>query len=395
MQQCTPSWTWHTRPPSCPSHPPSSTSSCVTPAKPDTQESKPHRIENGNASSQIFGDSYLPPGLGYTNRYIPYSVAENMSLQRLNIPGKGSVYPKPVLFGSSSFYPPHIAPKQTAPYGVHPYPSSQETPAAPMLSHPGFDAKDQLENKSTSQDEPCNAQLCKNQERVDADSSCKTKRDQNTSQTIKASGKILTSARDDVVCIDLVADETDEDLSTNKQSSFSTRTEDFSKHGSSGCNHIPERDPWLPKAVPPSQAVDVPTYGNSFPRGPSSQHLSNPTKGSFNRKPAGVTTELPDNREILCESPSPPSEASALTSTSSCGDRNEDRIDPLADEEVGPSCCNSQNSSLTNRITNSSTYVGVRFERVTTELHGDSSKLGREQRALQVREGGQDFFTPP
>ncbi|XP_026157062.1 BCL-6 corepressor-like isoform X2 [Mastacembelus armatus] len=657
----------------------------VTPAKPDTQESKPHRIENGNASSQIFGDSYLPPGLGYTNRYIPYSVAENMSLQRLNIPGKGSVYPKPVLFGSSSFYPPHIAPKQTAPYGVHPYPSSQETPAAPMLSHPGFDAKDQLENKSTSQDEPCNAQLCKNQERVDADSSCKTKRDQNTSQTIKASGKILTSARDDVVCIDLVADETDEDLSTNKQSSFSTRTEDFSKHGSSGCNHIPERDPWLPKAVPPSQAVEqrhphasnqdssppvqnrdqipevipeeeapvspvpdipeeetmrcartcqqqfsknpktgsfsgagdlmrtvhcggvvgngtsnkaksenstyktldpeqspsrngnsvhpvskengssecsnsnssmgctvtspksphygvhcksdspgfrsrepphkdfspqattrnlnpigpvggvwntmaplcgsikprrnspcdissnfvvgpccrnlaqrasacgprivncpthgnrnpaapnsrrispqdtncenqdttysvsrkaspgaaniknsfssldcgnslckgqevggtqpcvnnslsVPTYGNSFPRGPSSQHLSNPTKGSFNRKPAGVTTELPDNREILCESPSPPSEASALTSTSSCGDRNEDRIDPLADEEVGPSCCNSQNSSLTNRITNSSTYVGVRFERVTTELHGDSSKLGREQRALQ------------
>uniref|UniRef100_A0A3B4TE58 BCL6 corepressor n=1 Tax=Seriola dumerili TaxID=41447 RepID=A0A3B4TE58_SERDU len=193
--------------------------------QPEAAETRAPRAEDGNAPTQLFGDSYLPPGLGYTSRYIPYSVAENMSLQRMSIPGKGPVYPHPVLLGSSSFYPPHIAPKHGLAYGVRPYQNGQEAAPTPLSSY----TNDRLK----TQDKPWTADAHRTQERRDPDVPHRSDTERDKSTNVKASGKSLAAVREDVVCIDLVRDEADED----KRSS-------------------PDREPGPPKVPPPCQAAE-------------------------------------------------------------------------------------------------------------------------------------------
>ncbi|XP_042260261.1 BCL-6 corepressor-like [Thunnus maccoyii] len=283
----------------------------ISSAKSDTQESQPHpqqqqlRIENGSTTNQIYSDSYLPPGLGYTNRYIPYSVAENMSLQRMSMQGKGPVYPHPVLLGSSSFYPPRVASKHGLPYGVHPNQADFMTyKNSKGMAHPGLD-------RLETQDKTWNAEPYRNQERPEADSShkCDNERDKSTNQTVKAS-----TVRDDIVCIDLVRDEADEDLSTNKHSSTFTRREDSSKHGGGACNHIQERDPRPPKALPPSQAAEhrqgllphtsqsQPPHHNSSPP-PTSEEI--PEEIPEDEEPLSPVSDIPEEQTMRCARTSP------------------------------------------------------------------------------------------
>ncbi|XP_026218145.1 BCL-6 corepressor-like isoform X2 [Anabas testudineus] len=222
----------------------------MTVAKPDTKENTLHFMEKGNTSSQIFDDSCLPPGFGYTNCYIPYSVAENLSLQHMTMQGKGPVYPHPVLLGSSSFYPPHIAPKHSLSYGVHPYQNSQEATSTPMSSYPGTDAKDQLELRSKSQDKPW---IYRNSHKK-RERDIRQEKDKSTNQSIKVSCKNLSTVKDDVICIDLVRDEADDYVSSNNHSSLPTRAEESSKPG--GCNQIQEKDSHPRKTLPSNQPAE-------------------------------------------------------------------------------------------------------------------------------------------
>ncbi|XP_029369652.1 BCL-6 corepressor-like [Echeneis naucrates] len=275
-----------------------------TPVKMEAQESQPHppqqhqpRVENGNASNQIFGDSYLPPGLGYTNRYIPYSVTENIALQRMSIPGKGPVYPHPVLLGSSGFYPPHITPKHGLPYGVNPYQSSQELGLTAKSSYQGLDTKD----RAKMQEKAWKLELHYNQDRQD-DSSQRTdkERDKSTNQPAKPAGRTTAAVREDVVCIDLVRDEADKDLS-----SPAPRTEESSQPGGSSCGHIQEVSPPVSQAAEQSSA-SVPKTGppklpnhNSSPPPPSTESVPE------EEEPLSPFSDIPEEQTMRSARTSP------------------------------------------------------------------------------------------
>ncbi|XP_058477628.1 BCL-6 corepressor-like [Solea solea] len=261
----------------------------LPPAKPEALESQPQSQQQQqqqqshveNTSRQIFHDSYLPPGLGYTNRYIPYSVAENMSLQQISIPGKGSVYPHPVFLGSSSYYSPHIASKHGLQYGVHPYQNSQEYAPTPMSSHPALNTKDRLESRSKTKDEPSHDEPYRNQKRPNSDSSHKSdkERDNPANQSVKT-GKSVSVIRDDIICIDLVRDETDDLTGTGDNSS---------KPFESGTNLIQEMKA-CPSKIPPTSKA--------------SEHSIDSTLQIFEPKPYhNILAILPTKEELLEEIP--------------------------------------------------------------------------------------------
>ncbi|XP_051797893.1 BCL-6 corepressor-like isoform X1 [Acanthochromis polyacanthus] len=265
------------------------------------RQQQPHK-DNVDSSNQICGDSYLPPGSGYANRYIPYSVGENMSLRQMSVAGKGPAYSHPLLL-SSSFYQSSISPKHGLPYGVHPYQNSQET------IYPGLEGKDQPEKRSKAQGKFWNAEPYRNQERPDAD----TVRDESMNQTAKSSGKSVSAVMDDIVCIDLVRDEADEDSSTHKCSSTSTRTEDPFKHGR---NHIQDKEPRPLKNETTEQRPDSMPHNHQNSSSPREvpEEVQEEEEETLSPSP-----EIPEEQTMRCARTSP-QQYSRKSNTGTIGD---------------------------------------------------------------------------
>lgn len=258
-------------------------------------------LENGTSSGQIYGDSYLPPGLAYTSRYIPYSVAENISLQHL-ASGKAPIYPQLGLLGTS-FYPPRMAANHGISYGMHPnqgevlaYPNSQSI-VPPSLS--SLTCPDQQEFN----DKTRHSELYKNKGRLEADKCKKSDNEKNRppNEMKKASSKSMVSAREDVF-IDLVHDETEHDPSASRHLSASTKITDPSTIGGSSSNPTQER---MSKALDvqatkPKQEQLLNTTQPLIPHQNTSQHPAHCEENPEDAEPLSPLLDIPEQQTMRC-----------------------------------------------------------------------------------------------
>ncbi|XP_032412008.1 BCL-6 corepressor-like isoform X2 [Xiphophorus hellerii] len=266
------------------------------PSKPDSKESQPDpsqyqqfNPENKNSSNQIHRDSYLPHSLGYANRYVPYSVAETLSMQRMTT--KGHVFPHPLLLGNSNFYQSH-----GLPYGILPYQSSDKM--ASMSNCPGLENKDPNHNLSKIHSKTRDEEQFMNQKRQDG--SRGHKNDDENEKTMKpaskaAPDKAQSAARDDVVCIDLVREE-------ENDNNCNPLMEVPHKQGTSGGNQFKGKKSWLPEGTHWIQKAEqsrsllpqTPSSCNVSPLPCSSQELSE------EEKPESPFPDIPEELTMQC-----------------------------------------------------------------------------------------------
>ncbi|XP_027866238.1 BCL-6 corepressor-like isoform X2 [Xiphophorus couchianus] len=266
------------------------------PSKPDSKESQPDpsqyqqfNPENKNSSNQIHRDSYLPHSLGYANRYVPYSVAETLSMQRMTT--KGHVFPHPLLLGNSNFYQSH-----GLPYGILPYQSSDKM--ASMSNCPGLENKDPNHNLSKIHSKTRDEEQFMNQKRQDG--SHGHKNDDENEKTMKpaskaAPDKAQSAARDDVVCIDLVREE-------ENDNNCNPLMEVPHKQGTSGGNQFKGKKSWLPEGTHWIQKAEQ--SRSSLPQTPSSCNVSplpcSSQELSEEEKPESPFPDIPEELTMQC-----------------------------------------------------------------------------------------------
>ncbi|KAL2087781.1 hypothetical protein ACEWY4_016609 [Coilia grayii] len=444
----------------------SSHQQCVKTAKPlkkpEPQEipfkpQQPHG-ENGHPSGHLYmpqSEAYLSPGLAYANRYhLPYSVPESMSLSHLQLPGKGPVYPHPVLLGSANLYPARLPPKPSLPYGLPPghgeyltYHDSQEMVHPLMSSHLGMDPKvsERLEmrprppaqDKHWHHDEPPykrHGMAGESEALHRAEREAAEKADAPSSKVAHNKPHASMSAsggKEEIICIDLIQDDTDGGSpQANKHSVITAKRREPSRPSD---GREPELMQILRSGQQPSAAAAVAephqaeADGQHEPSARQARHLEpvecpRPESAGHSQDEESMSEHSPmpdlsEEQTLRCartsgdrtsdESDYKADRHSAGGSNGGCGSnssssgstatirhymdlgpkeapKDDEAQESHEDEEDGahgPS--KSRRSSLTKRIANSSGYVGDRFKCVTTELYADSSKLGREQRALQ------------
>ncbi|MEQ2313964.1 hypothetical protein AMECASPLE_007267 [Ameca splendens] len=253
--------------------------------QPDVSQYQQTNPENKNASNQIYRDSFLPCSLGYTNRYIPYSVAETMSLQRM--PNKGHVFPHPLFLGSSSFYQSPTALKQGLPYGVLPYQSSGHLAAMSTCSGP--ENKKQSQSLSKTHNKIRAEEQFKNQKRQDANHCPKN----DDEEALKAApDKPVSVGRDEVVCIDLVRDEENDNI-----------IEVPHNQHSSGEHQFKGKRSWLPET-----AHGIQTEEQSLSRllpSPSNCTVSSRQDISEEENPESPFPDIPEEVTMQCARTSP------------------------------------------------------------------------------------------
>uniref|UniRef100_A0AAZ3QFB2 BCL6 corepressor n=1 Tax=Oncorhynchus tshawytscha TaxID=74940 RepID=A0AAZ3QFB2_ONCTS len=395
--------------------------------KPEAQEmpfkpQQPPHLDNshpsGHPPSHLYlpqSDGYLPPSLAYANRYLPYSVQESMSLPHMSMPGKGPLYPHPVLLGSSSLYPPRLPPSMAShtaspSHGdyltfhdsqemVHPLMSSPHTSLGLKTSERLQELRSRPKEKIWQQHEgsapayKTQAPDTKHTRRGDRET------DRSTGLGSKSlNHKPLTGAREEIVCIDLIQDDGDSDSPLTKAVSPCAKRGDPSKPvGSGSIGRNEGREAELQHMLRTGQAVELrPGQAHSF-WDHTHEDCTFKDRSSWDRTRVDLTC-----RVRSCEDRTSADHSPRERTLNESGFRNERTMDHYSDldkdmhtdteshegeEYDDQGCPRARRSSLAKRIANSSGYVGDRIKCVTTELYADSSKLSREQRALIITVG--------
>ncbi|XP_059198705.1 BCL-6 corepressor isoform X2 [Centropristis striata] len=433
---------------------------------PEVSSYKRPCLENGHPPGHLYlsqNDAYLNHSLAYANRYLHYPIPDGMALHSLPIAGKGPVYPHPVLLGSNSLYPTHLAAKHPLPYhnlpagpgGEYLTYNSQEMAHPLMQTHSeklaergDASLKHRGQEKSRGAVEECGVHRDPNIGReIGEGSQIKSDKEagaqgQGGNQSKNPSSSV--TSREKIVCIDLVHSDTDVESTptVHKQPSVDTSSR-VNQNECSHSNQNPTKTDYEPKhqhQLPhpyPIHSGHSPTLKPNHTDGQPETPFGKPkvlqdtgcpgVTSSTSPPSPGQLTQAEESPEE--DSPSPdPEDQSTLRCARTSGERSsgkdkmdresrglhfsqhctdvvkeenmcegetekEDSIVDLGEsqgegdddeEDDGlTSPKGSRRSSLAKRIANSSGYVGDRFKCVTTELYADSSKLSREQRALQ------------
>ncbi|XP_053347840.1 BCL-6 corepressor isoform X1 [Clarias gariepinus] len=391
-----------------------------TPKKSDTPEIgfKPQQshLENGHPPPHLYmtqGEAYLPTSLAYANRYLPYTVPDSMSLPHLQLPNKGPVYPHPVLLNTNSLYSARLPHKSGLPYGIPSshgeyvtYHDSQEMIHPLMASHLPLDPKVN-ELRSRPQDKSWQHEESYKQHSIsDTDTRYTTERESEGPEV--SSCKPHTVSKDDIICIDLVQDDTDGSPEPDKYSTTPAKQREPTKPAGSGtgdgtrsAGNSKAKEPELMQILRSSQPVEYkPAEAERRPdpcSPPEPQERAESPGQSQGEESSSEPSPLPpllEEQTLRCARTSgdrvrpdatnfKPDRHHAIRQYMDLGKEREN-MESLEDDEDGHGCSKNKRSSLAKRIANSSGYVGDRFKCVTTELYADSSKLSREQRALQI-----------
>lgn len=442
---------------------------------PEVSSYKRPCLENGHPPGLYLpqSDAYLNHSLAYANRYLHYPIPDGMALHSLPLTGKGPVYPHPVLLGSNSLYPTHLAAKHSLPYHNLPAGPGGEylTYNTQEMAHPLMQAhsenklpergettvKSRGQEKCRGAVEECGGPRDHNSGKETGEGSqIKPDREMGAQGQCGSQSKLPSSSltsREKIVCIDLVHSDTDIESTptVHKQTSAETSSKvnqnecchsnqnltktdnepkhhlshPYSLHSGQGPvlkpNHAgrqPESSFGKPKVLQDTDCHGVTSSTSPASLGQvvqaeesleeqslspdpgdqstlrcartSGERSSGKDKGDKDRRALHLIQNCTDlvkesEREKVCERDTEKEDSVVDLGESQGEGDDEDEDDEEEDDGSHASSKSSRRSSLAKRIANSSGYVGDRFKCVTTELYADSSKLSREQRALQVR----------